>query len=401
MSSTAPLAARLLTPFDDVATALSELPEGALVEVENAGTVRRVTLAERIPAGHKFALRPLGAGLRIRKYGELIGRLTSDVAEGAWVHVHNLVTSARRDPRDDTAWSRAMEAPRALEVIGDVVTTVGESPVYDQETDALWWIDVRETPSLFRRELSSGRERAWPQREDVGSIALAGSGRLLVAGRNGFGFFDVARGSLDPIVDPEAHLPQTRMNDGKCDAAGRFWCGSTHPESGVAEGSLYSLDAALEVQRWFGDVFMPNGIAFSIDGKTMYFADTRRSMIYVFDFDPANGTPSNRRVFADLGALPGGPDGASVDRDGGLWSAHVDAGCLIRYTPDGRTDRVVGLPVSRPTSCTFGGPGYDRLYVTTATRALSAEQRRAEPMAGRVLVLDVGAKGLPPASFAG
>lgn len=394
-------AARLLAPLDDVATALHDLADGAVVTIGEGTAQRRVTLVEPIAAGHKFAVRPLGAGLRIRKYGEMIGRTTSAIPEGGWVHVHNLVTSARRDPRDDLAWSRAMEVPRSIDAIGAAVTAVGESPIYDAAADVLWWIDVREAPAIYRHDFASGKESAWPQHEDVGSLALAGPGRLLVAGRSGFAFFDVPTGTLTPIADPEANTPQTRMNDGKCDAAGRFFCGSTNPESGVAEGTLYSLDADLALQRWFSDVFMPNGIAFGPDGRTMYFADTRRSMLYAFDYDVGSGTPSNRRVFNDVGALPGGPDGATVDRDGGLWSAHVDAGCLIRYTPDGRTDRIVALPVSRPTSCTFGGPDYDRLYVTTATRNLSRERRRAEPMAGRVLVLDVGAKGLPPAEFAG
>jgi sugar lactone lactonase YvrE len=131
----------------------------------------------------------------------------------------------------------------------------------------------------------------------------------------------------------------------------------------------------------------------------MYLADTRCGTIYAFAFDVATGTLSGRRVFADVGALAGGPDGATVDADGFLWSAQFDGACVIRYDPRGRVDRVVRLPVTRPASCTFGGPDFRTLFVTTATRGLDAGQRRAEPLAGRVLALDVGVAGMPPVAF--
>jgi sugar lactone lactonase YvrE len=206
---------------------------------------------------------------------------------------------------------------------------------------------------------------------------------------------------LKAICDPEADKPHNRMNDGKCDAAGRFWCGSMNPESGRAEGSLHVLDTDLACKRTADGWLTPNGIAWSVDARTMYVADTRRGAIYAFAFDMAKGALGERRVFADLGALPGGPDGATVDNEGFLWSAQFDGGCLIRYRPDGQMDRVVRLPVSKPTSCAFGGPGYRQLYVTTAMRGLSEEQRKYEPLAGRVLVLDVGAAGLAPQVFGG
>jgi len=131
----------------------------------------------------------------------------------------------------------------------------------------------------------------------------------------------------------------------------------------------------------------------------MYLSDTRRGFIYAFPYDVTHGDLGECRVFADLGAMAGDPDGATIDCENFLWSAQFGAGCLIRYAPDGTMDRVLRLPVSRPTSCAFGGPGYRQLFVTTATRGLSEDDLRREPLAGRVLVLDVGVAGLPPASF--
>ncbi|MEP6944082.1 MAG: SMP-30/gluconolactonase/LRE family protein [Betaproteobacteria bacterium] len=394
-----PRQARLLRPVDDVATALSHLGKGTIVRMTSGSVVREVTLQDDIAAGHKFAVRALAAGLRVRKYGEFIGRTTASIAAGEWVHEHNLATSARHDGRHERAWYEAAETAQAVRAIGGARCHVGENPLYDAARDRLFWIDVRETPAIHAITLSTGAEASWPLREDIGSIALAGDDRLLVGLRSGFAFFDCASGAMTPIIDPEAGMPNNRLNDGKCDAAGRYWCGSMNPESGTADGSLYVLERNLQCRNVLADLLTPNGMAWSDDGETMYLADTRRGHIYAFAFDTSAGTLSERRIFADLGAMPGGPDGATLDADGYLWSAQFDGGCLVRYAPDGAMDRVVRLPVTKPTSCGFGGPDYRRLYVTTATRGLGDEDLRAEPLAGRMLVLDVGVAGRPPIPF--
>lgn len=394
-----PLEAALLKPNDDVATALVDLAAGARVRVASGEVVRDVALVDAIATGHKFAVRDLSAGLRVRKYGECIGRLSRDVAAGAHVHDHNLETSARRDPGDESAWTRQQALP--ARPLGTARTSVGECPLFDARSNRLWWIDVRQTPAIHALDLASGDERRWPLEEDIGAIALTGGTRLLAALRSGFAYFEPDDGRFTPLVDPEGDLPHNRMNDGRCDRAGRFWCGSMNPDSGRAEGSLYVLDAALRCHRVQGGYFTPNGIAWSLDDRTMYIADTRRGRIDAFDYDADAGEIGARRTFADLGALPGGPDGACVDAEGLLWSAQFDGGCLIRYDAQGRMERVVRLPVTKPTSCAFGGRDYRELFVTTATRGMSASQLAAEPLAGRVLVLDVGVAGLPPVPFAG
>lgn len=394
------VAAVLLAPTDDVATALSGLPGGTLIRVARDGVVREVSLREDIPLGHKFAVRALAAGLRIRKYGEFIGRTSRDVDAGMWVHEHNLVTAARRHGDDERAWTEQSQ-PVDVHAIGTPRTTVGECPVYDEANHRLYWIDVRDTPAIHGLDLANGEERTWPMQEDIGALVPAANGTLLAGLRSGFAWFDPAHGELTPIVDPEPGTPQTRLNEGKCDPAGRLWCGSMNPESGVAEGSLYVLETDLRCRRVSGDWITPNGYAWSVDGATMYAADTRRGLIYAWPFDVATGRQGERRIFADLGALPGGPDGATVDAEGHLWSALFDGGCLIRFDPQGRMNRVVRLPVGKPSSCTFGGPGCRQLFVTTATRGYSRERLAQEPMAGRVLVLDVGVHGLPAIGFGG
>ena len=394
--------AALLRPIDDVATALSDLARGTAIRVSSGAVTREVTLADDIRMGHKFAVRTLASNLRIRKYGEYIGRTTQPIAAGAWVHEHNLSTAAhqsRQSPAAGPAWHEVTEDARILRAFGNERCAVGENPLYDASRNAFWWIDVREHPAIFRYDAATGEETAWPMREDIGSIALSGDNRLLAARRSGFAWFDASTGTMTPIHDPEPDTPGTRLNDGKCDAHGRYWCGSMNPESGTADGSLYVLDRNLRCTKVLDDLVVPNGMTWNLDNCTMFLADTRRGVIWAFDFDLEAGTLGNRRIFADCASMPGGPDGATLDAEGFLWSAQVDGGCLIRYAPDGQIDRVVRVPVTRPTSVAFGGPGYRELYVTTSTRGMSDDDLRAEPHAGRVLVLDVGVAGLAPARF--
>jgi sugar lactone lactonase YvrE len=384
--------ARLLAPDDDVATALADLTSGTRLRVAHGAAVHDVTLVEPVRLGHKFAVRALSSGMRVRKYGEFIGRTTVAIAAGAWVHEHNLVTTARHDPRHEGAWRR-MQRPARVEACTQARAAVGGSPVYDERTGRVWWVDVRETPAIHRLDPATGHECARRLEEDIGSLVLTDDEPLLLALHSGFAFFDPASGAITPIVDPQP-TARTRLGDGKCDAAGRFWSGSTNPESGLAEGSLYVLDAS-GCRAVSTDWLMPNGMAWSRDGRTMYMADTRCGVIHAWPFDVATGALGQPRVFADLGAYPGLPDGATVDADDHLWSAQLGGGCLMRFAPDGTLDRVVRLPVSRPTSCTFGGRDCRTLFVTTATRGLDAEQRRREPLAGQVLALDVGVAGSP------
>lgn len=395
----APPDAWLLAPTDDVATAVRALAAGARVDVRCADMQRAVTLVEAIPAGHKFAVRALAPALRIRKYGEYIGRTTQAVAAGALVHEHNLTTAARRAPDLERAWADAQPV-RAIRSVGRSRCSLGESPVWSERDGRLYFVDLRDTPAIHALDIDSGDEARWPMPEDIGCIVPSSDGNLVAGLRSGFAIFDLARGALDYLVDPEPDTPNTRLNDGKCDARGRLWCGSMNPDSALAEGSLYVLDGRDACTRVCGDWLTPNGIAWSPDARTMYIADTRRGCIDAFAFDAKAGILGERRVFADLGALPGGPDGACVDREGFLWSAIFDGGALLRLDPDGRIDRVLRLPVSKPSSCAFGGRDYRTLFVTTASRALSASRLAAEPLAGHVLALDVGIAGFPPDVFA-
>jgi sugar lactone lactonase YvrE len=392
-------AAALLHAADDVATALADLASGTVVRTALGERVHEVQLVEDVAIGHKFALYDLAAGLRIRKYGEYIGRTTADVVRGAWVHVHNVATGAQRGGDDLFAWCEQAEAPANIRPVGPSRSSAGASPLWDAASNRLYWIDAHPPPAIHAIHLATGLSRRWPLNEEIGAVVLAGRERLLAALPAGFAFVMLDTGALVPFVGAGPTRPAQRTTDAKCDPLGRLWCSRAEPESRVAAGEIHVLDGRGEYRRGLDGFVAPGGLAWSLDGRTMYVADTRRGIIYAFAYDVATGTPGARRVFADVGALPGGPAGATVDAEDHLWSAQWDAGCVIRYDPDGRMDRVIRLPVTRPTACAFGGTDHGQLYVTSTAGDPGAGRRSAEPLAGQVLTLDVGVAGVAPVAF--
>jgi sugar lactone lactonase YvrE len=147
-------------------------------------------------------------------------------------------------------------------------------------------------------------------------------------------------------------------------------------------------------------LIIPNGLAFSPDDRILYHSDSRQDCVFAWDFDLATGAISNRRIFLENDIQEGRPDGAAVDREGGYWIAHVGGWRVARYTPDGRIDRIVGIPAQRPTACTFGGSDFKTLYVTTATRPLPESARHKQPLAGSLFAVQVDVPGLPEPHFA-
>lgn len=284
-----------------------------------------------------------------------------------------------------------------LHRIGTQRDILGESPLWDTRSMCLWWVDIRQ-PAIRRLDPDSGEVRTWPMPALVGCIALVDDGRLLVALPQQIALFDAADGSLTPFVEPPPMPPDHRFNDGRCDRQGRFWVGSMNNVTRAPEGVLYCLEGrALRAVRH--GVCIPNSLAFSPDGGTLYFADSLRYELYSYPFDTATGTPGAERLIATT-QPPGFPDGSTVDAEGFLWNAEFNAARLVRYAPDGRVDRVVDMPVPRPTCCAFGGPDLRTLYVTTASQNMSPEELQAQPLAGALLALDVGVRGLPESRFA-
>ncbi len=285
-----------------------------------------------------------------------------------------------------------------VEVVVRGQDSLGECPLWCEREQALWWVDSR-APALRRWDARSGNVTVVTLPSVIGSFAFRERGGLLVALQSGLHFLDPASGAMEVVAKPEASLPENRFNDGRCDRAGRFWAGTMSDAKREPTGSMYRLSTNLDCTRMRGDMVVPNSIAWSPDNRTMYFADTHRTVIRAWDFDFASGAVSNERVFRDT--QPGRPDGSCVDAEGCLWNAEYGGWRLVRYTPDGKIDRVVALPVANATCCCFGGAGLDTLYITTATQRLTPEDLARQPLAGSVLAVRPGVLGLPEARFAG
>jgi sugar lactone lactonase YvrE len=242
---------------------------------------------------------------------------------------------------------------------------------------------------------ADGSVQSWILPEVAGSFCLRKGGGFLVALTTCLGFFDTKTGSFIAIAELEPPEKGLRYNDGKCDRRGRFWVGSKPPMH-TPDGTLFRFAPDGAFAGFEHGITIPNGLAFSPNDETMYFADSYPGIIYAYDYDIETGTPRNKRIFARSKVKP---DGATVDSEGYLWSAEYDGWRIVRYAPDGRVDRTIALPVQRPTSCAFGGDKLDRLFVTTASQKLSPVELAQQPLAGALLSIDVGVRGMPEPEF--
>jgi sugar lactone lactonase YvrE len=288
--------------------------------------------------------------------------------------------------------------PRRVECVAHGSDQLGETPLWCERERRLWWLDI-ERPRLQSFDPASGVHEAVSfDTTFLGSHALVDDGSQLLA--LGLGLFrrDAFSGALSRVASVE-HGLDNRLNDGRVDARGRFWVGTMDNDLHRPNGALYRVDPGGGVHRVLDGVIVSNGIAFAADGKTLYFTDTRRHITWRFDLDLDDGVLSNRRVFADYTATGERPDGACVDADGGIWTAFFAGRRVVRYRPDGAIDLVVPMPVTNPTCVCFGGDGLRTLYVTSATKFLTPEQRAAEPLAGSLFAIHGLGQGLPEHRF--
>ena len=234
------------------------------------------------------------------------------------------------------------------------------------------------------------------------TVAMAAPMRnLSPAAARSVGFSAAKTGTLTVLATPEADRPGNRFNDGKCDRRGRFWVGSLAINTAPRQGALWHYDPDGTVTRMVSGIHISNGLGWSPDDTRFYFTDSAKREIAVYDFDLESGTIHNRRPFVTVPDGSGTPDGLAVDAEGFVWSAHWDGWCVTRYDPDGAIDRVVTLPVPRPTSCVFGGPHGTTLFVTTARIRLSTAQLAEAPLSGGILAVETGVRGQRETIFAG
>lgn len=295
-----------------------------------------------------------------------------------------------------------------IDRVGTIACAVGESPLWNAQDQAWYWVDIVAS-RIWRLDASSGALRAWQAPEMVACIAVA-SGGGLIAGME-TGIFALELGLQDAVnatrlASPAELEPGMRFNDGRCDRQGRFWSGTMFMDMGAARdnGRLYRFDPVHGLSApVVSGLVTQNGLAWSPDGRTMYLSDSHpsRQLVWAFDYDPDVGMPYDRRLFVDMNRHPGRPDGAAVDADGCYWTAANDAGRLLRFTPQGELDREIVLPMAKPSMCSFGGADLDTLLVTSIRPAAAAGSPGGPDLAGAVLLVRPGVKGIAETSFGG
>jgi len=289
------------------------------------------------------------------------------------------------------------------ELLVDARNATGECPVWHVADQALYWVDI--PAKRLHRWTPTDVLDSWSAPEMLACIAARAGGGWLAGLESGlFALQAKASGQLsgERLITLDHAQPAMRCNDGRCDRQGRFLVGTMVQDmaQGAPAGRLYSHTAGDGARLLLDDLIVPNGLALSPDGRTLYLSDSHpsRQLIWAFDYDPDSGTPSNQRLFVDMNAHPGRPDGAAVDVDGCYWICGNDAGLIHRFTPDGRLDRSLAVPVKKPAMCAFGGRNLDTLFVTSIRPGGDLSD---QPLAGGLFALDPGVQGLPEPAFAG
>jgi sugar lactone lactonase YvrE len=285
----------------------------------------------------------------------------------------------------------------------DVAMQLGESPLWHPDQASLYWIDIAGM-AVHRFHPASGAHHHWALPSEPGCIAHSACGKMLVAMRSGLALLDVDRGTLAPLADAPYDSASMRFNDGRCDAAGRLWAGTLYEPRDRPLGMLFCVERGI-IRDSGKRATVSNGVAFSIDHRILYHADTTAHTITAYDFNLATGQVGQGRLFQQFAAdksdphYGGRPDGAAVDSEGAYWCAMFEGGRILRFSPSGELLREIRVPLRCPTMIAFGGADLRTLYITSARHNRSATELAQYPLSGHLLTLRVDVPGLPEAAY--
>lgn len=289
-----------------------------------------------------------------------------------------------------------------LELVADARATLGEGPAWDAVRGLVWWVDISGR-CVHRFDPRDGSDAAIEVGSPVGMVALRRDGTLLLALADGLATLDpdAAEPHPEPLLALGRPGDGLRCNDGKPDPEGRLWLGRLAMDLAPGAGTLLRIDPGLDVTTRMTGLTIPNGLGWSPDGRTMYYVDSAWGEVRAYPCDPETGLMGDGRRLARLAGDGIVPDGLTVDAEGHLWVALWGGGRVVRVAPDGAIVDRVDLPITRVTSCAFGGDDLGDLYITTAREGASDADLAREPLAGGLFRWRPGVRGLPSTPFAG
>lgn len=286
------------------------------------------------------------------------------------------------------------------DLVVDCKNQHGEGAFWNPADGLLWWTDI-EGCALWSFDPATSESTSRRMSERVCCFAPRASGGLIVAYADRVVLLDPDTGDETLVTRFEPENPETRLNDGRTDRQGRLIVGGMNEVSGKADSSVICVDTDLSVRTIIEGVSCANSTCFSADGCTMFFADTPDREIVAFDYDIDTGAVSNRRHHVSFKDEPGLPDGSCVDADGGVWNAEWEGHRVVRAAPDGTIDRVIDVPVWKPTCCAFGGANLDTLFITTSRLMSDEEALAKEPDSGGLFAVRPGISGVIDTPFNG
>jgi sugar lactone lactonase YvrE len=287
------------------------------------------------------------------------------------------------------------------ELLFDAQATLGDGPAWDDRLNRLIWVDI-ERNMINRFDPATGRNESWSVGVHVGFAVPTDAGDIVAGTRDGIIRLDPQLGSVVSLLDPEGDIPTNRFNDGKCDPRGRLFAGTISYKRIEGDASLYRIDQDLSVTKVVSGVTNSNGQCWSADEATFYYIDTPTRRIDAFDYDVESGEISNRRTVVHVPEELGKPDGMTIDQEGKLWVGMFRGGGVTRWNPEtGELLAKIELPCPNVTSCCFGGPNFEQLFITTARTGMSPEDLKQQPLAGGLFVAQPGVAGSPTKRIAG
>jgi len=287
------------------------------------------------------------------------------------------------------------------EIASDEICELGEGPVWDASKQQILWLDITKG-KIHQQDIYFKTHNIFNVGKMIGCIAPRENGGLIAGLENGVAFIDIEKNYVQHIISPEKGLAN-RFNDGKCDAAGRFWAGTMAISEEDGKGNLYVIETDLSIKKKLENVSISNGIAWNADNTIMYYIDTPTHYVFAFDYDIETGEIDNQRVVIDLTHETGYGDGMTIDESGMLWIGFYGGWRVGRYDPNtGKLLQEIELPAANVTCCTFGGVDMNDLYITTATKGLDAQRLQQQPHAGKLFVVkNCDVKGTPVQKFRG